>query len=254
MAAKKKTTTKSPKPPAWAAPVLSWIEEGSLTKAFPALQGVLQAVSDEQRRLSDARRTIYAGRAQALQVMARKRLEALRGAPAFSAAADAGEGFLIQGRVQDEKDGQGLAGVKVVAKDLDRKTDDVVGTAITDWEGRYAIGYRAEDFDDPDKRPEIYLEVYDADDKLLGRTPRSFVDKTTKVAVVSATVAGQTLTSAQDLKARLQAGKAADERRFELGARALGQTTAAAVSTARKEAASPAAATTSKKKSSRVRK
>lgn len=208
----------------WAEPLLSLLTgEKDFRQALPDVFNLLAKANEEKRRLEGERQAVYVGRAQALRSFAGKRLEALRAAPGHPPSEGPLEGFRIRGRILDEKDGQGLANVKIVAKDLDRKTDEVIGTAITDWEGRYSIAYRAEDFADPDRKPEIYLEVYDDEDKLLTRTSRSFIDKTAKDATLSATVSSRTLPQAQDLKARLSAGKALEIRRLELGTRALGQ-------------------------------
>lgn len=68
--------------------------------------------------------------------------------------------FLVQGQVLREGSDQPLAGVVVQAVDRDVRYDDLLGVAVTDAQGRYAIRFRAKDFrEGGEGQPEIVLQV-----------------------------------------------------------------------------------------------
>ena len=83
-----------------------------------------------------------------------------------------GRGFRIYGSVVSAKTGRGIPGLRVEAVDKDRIADDRLGAAFTDRGGRFEIRYDREDFQDLffDRKPDIYLNVYDKEGKLLHTT------------------------------------------------------------------------------------
>lgn len=81
--------------------------------------------------------------------------------------------YTLGGRIKNQNN-LPLAGLIVIAFDKDPKSsDDPLGTAITDAEGKYAIHFGKAEFQ---KRgvertgPDIYVRVYD-EDKFLGESP-----------------------------------------------------------------------------------
>jgi hypothetical protein len=73
------------------------------------------------------------------------------------------ERFQITGTVQEAETGRRLAKLVVRAFDRDLLSDDKVGVATTDEDGRFEIQYTSADFSDlRETRPDLYLRVYDA--------------------------------------------------------------------------------------------
>ncbi len=107
------------------------------------------------------------------------------------------DGFVVTGRIVDKATGRGLPGVEVRAFDLDRVHDDLVGTCRTDELGFYRVTYRAEDFQDRDVKPEMYIEVLDEDGSPIHTSRKSFVQKSGEVEVIDAEVAGEALSASR---------------------------------------------------------
>lgn len=69
----------------------------------------------------------------------------------------------ITGRVFVQETGEGLPAMHVKAVDKDLLFDDVLGTAITDRDGKYEITYDLKDFSELfEQGPDLYLVVRDA--------------------------------------------------------------------------------------------
>lgn len=69
--------------------------------------------------------------------------------------------FRISGRVYEEESGLGVPGLLIRAYDKDLLYDDLLGTAITDAEGRFELCYAESDFKELfDRQPDIYLSIY----------------------------------------------------------------------------------------------
>jgi len=74
----------------------------------------------------------------------------------------------VSGRVYESESGTGLSGLHVKAVDKDLLFDDVLGTAVTDANGRFEIVYDVRDFRELfEKTPDLYVVVRD---KLNQRT------------------------------------------------------------------------------------
>jgi class 3 adenylate cyclase len=86
-------------------------------------------------------------------------------------AADGVERFVLAGVVRERESGQPLAGLVVRAFDKDLLSDDYLGSATTDAEGRYEVRFTVEAFRDLFERsPDLYVRVYDAVGRELGST------------------------------------------------------------------------------------
>ncbi|HKJ43201.1 MAG TPA: hypothetical protein VKA27_13985 [Sunxiuqinia sp.] len=82
------------------------------------------------------------------------------------------KGFVIYGTVTKHKSKEPLSGLTVEALDKDLLFDDRLGAAKTDQQGNFKITYDKKDFMDLffDQRPDIYLQVKDADGKIIHTT------------------------------------------------------------------------------------
>src|SRR5687768_15249127 len=79
--------------------------------------------------------------------------------------------FKITGRILEKESGLGVASLQVRAYDKDMIYDDLLGTAITDGEGRFELEYTERDFQELfEQQPDIYLEVYAPPRRLLADT------------------------------------------------------------------------------------
>lgn len=96
--------------------------------------------------------------------------------------------FVVAGRLLDKETGAPLVGVKLVVHDLDRKKDDKITEAYTDSAGYYRVEYSAKDLNDPDKKPEIYIEVMDEHQEVVYKSPRSFIEKSGEVQEINVTL------------------------------------------------------------------
>jgi class 3 adenylate cyclase len=98
-------------------------------------------------------------------------LEVPAAPPARPLAADAAEGFVLSGRVRERESGRPLAGLVVRAFDKDLMSDDYLGSAMTDAEGRYEVRFTVEAFRDLfERHPDLYIRVFDATGRELGTT------------------------------------------------------------------------------------
>jgi hypothetical protein len=69
----------------------------------------------------------------------------------------------ITGRVSVQETGEGLSGLHVKGVDKDLLFDDVLGTAVTDSDGRFEITYEKKDFAELfETAPDLYVVVRDA--------------------------------------------------------------------------------------------
>jgi hypothetical protein len=81
--------------------------------------------------------------------------------------------FTVSGRVCEEESGLGVSGMIVKAYDKDLLFDDVLGSALTDEEGRFSLSYSRREFADLfESRPDIYLVVYASPDRRLVDTKK----------------------------------------------------------------------------------
>lgn len=69
--------------------------------------------------------------------------------------------FKITGRIVEKESGLGVRGLRVRAYDKDLLYDDLLGTALTDDDGRFEMQYTERDFRELfECRPDIYLSIY----------------------------------------------------------------------------------------------
>ncbi len=79
--------------------------------------------------------------------------------------------FVVAGVVRELESGRPLAGLVVRGFDKDLLSDDYLGSATTDAEGRYEISFGVEAFRDLfERRPDLYVRVFDAAGQLLHST------------------------------------------------------------------------------------
>jgi hypothetical protein len=79
--------------------------------------------------------------------------------------------FKIIGRVQEAESGVGLPGLEVRAYDQDVGLDDLLGSVVTDAEGRFTIEYEEKDFQELfDEQPDVFLTVRAQDGRVLYTT------------------------------------------------------------------------------------
>lgn len=79
--------------------------------------------------------------------------------------------FKLLGRVVDTATHKGVGGLRVEAWDTDPVADDLVGSAVTDAEGRFEIEFATSYFGEVflDRRPDLYFKVF-ADGELISST------------------------------------------------------------------------------------
>jgi class 3 adenylate cyclase len=83
-------------------------------------------------------------------------------APAAPAQPGSGR-FVLSGVVRERESGRPLAGLVVRAFDKDLMSDDYLGSATTDGEGRYEVRFTADAFRDLfERHPDLFVRVYDA--------------------------------------------------------------------------------------------
>ncbi|MCZ8121746.1 MAG: C25 family cysteine peptidase [Microcystis sp. LE18-22.4A] len=69
--------------------------------------------------------------------------------------------FKITGRIREKESGLGVRGLMVRAYDKDLLYDDLLGTALTNEEGRFEMVYSEKDFRELfECKPDIYLSIY----------------------------------------------------------------------------------------------
>ncbi len=88
-------------------------------------------------------------------------------------------GYRVDGVITDEVSGQPIPGLRVRAYDKDFFREQLLGDGHTDETGRYEIRFDRDDFTGPllriERHPDIFLTVYDAEDRLVHTTRDSIV-------------------------------------------------------------------------------
>jgi predicted flap endonuclease-1-like 5' DNA nuclease len=72
--------------------------------------------------------------------------------------------YQIWGKVLEKESGKGVPNITVKAFDKDFRTDDALGSCVTDKNGRFIIKYSEKDFRDLvifDRKPDLYLTLHD---------------------------------------------------------------------------------------------
>ena len=88
-------------------------------------------------------------------------------------------GYRVDGVITDEASGKPIPGLRVRAYDKDFFREQLLGDGHTDDTGRYEIRFDRDDFTGPliriERHPDIFLTVYDAEDRLIHTTRDSIV-------------------------------------------------------------------------------
>ena len=73
------------------------------------------------------------------------------------------DSYRIDGQVLNRATRQGFVGVRVEAWDKDLVFNDLLGSAITDGEGRFQIAFKESDFQDifGDDDPDLFFRVFE---------------------------------------------------------------------------------------------
>lgn len=88
------------------------------------------------------------------------------------------------GTVVEEDSGRPIAGLHVRAFDKDLLFDDKLGVAVTDAKGSFRIDYTQLDFSSifgTETSPELYIRIYDVNDKKLLYTSEKSIRKNVQV-------------------------------------------------------------------------
>ncbi len=179
------------------------------------LQNISAQLRAEQEKAEQQRLERLKERAEALERAVAQRQQRLEGIAEIrgNEVRRAAEGrFVAAGRIVDRDIGAGLPNVRVRAFDLDRKYDDLLRITRTDELGYYRIEYSETDFDELDKKPEMYIEVLDEEDRVLYTSSKSFIHKAGEVEVINVQLDGTMLPTSRALG---EAVTLARERRIE---------------------------------------
>ena len=83
--------------------------------------------------------------------------------------------YKITGQIREKESGLPVRGLKIRAYDKDLLWDDLLGTAMSDQEGKFEMDYSSKEFHElREAQPEISLIVYAPPRRLLLRTDKSF--------------------------------------------------------------------------------
>src|SRR5215212_7834650 len=87
--------------------------------------------------------------------------------------------YSLEGVITDEESGKPIPGLTVRAHDRDFFRNQLLGDGYTDDNGRYEIRFQREDLTGPiiklERHPDLFVHIYDADDRLLYSSERSVV-------------------------------------------------------------------------------
>jgi uncharacterized protein YciI len=126
-----------------------------LGPAITELETAQEKVREQhQTRLEDQRKKLLAQQRWDEDVVERRKEEA---------TAPEKDKFVVAGRIVDKESGLGLPRVIIQVWDHDttRPKDDPLGRVLTDEFGYFRQIYAAKEFEDPDKKAELYLTVED---------------------------------------------------------------------------------------------
>ena len=72
------------------------------------------------------------------------------------------QNFTINGRVIDSQTSQGISNLRVEAWDKDLIFDDLVGSAVTDEQGRFSLSFTSGYFSEIffDRRPDLFFKIF----------------------------------------------------------------------------------------------
>ena len=103
------------------------------------------------------------------------------------------DAWVVQGKVVDEESKQGMGKVIVSLYDKDLFFDDVLGTTITDDEGKFEITYRTEAFRDLfEAKPDLYVKVLDATGKTLYCSRKPLRPEASHIETFNIAISGET--------------------------------------------------------------
>lgn len=177
-----------------------------LSAALPEAQAVSAArtlVSSAQQRITDMSREQEARQqtlVKAIEEDLNVQIARLKATDTRPIPQPQKDHYIVFGRVTDRKSGLGLPNVVLRIFDLDRKQDDLLGSAQTDDDGYYRLEYPAQAIaDERDRKAEIYIQVLDETGAIVHQTPRSFFEKAGPVHELDIVIDGAKLPANMEL-------------------------------------------------------
>ena len=112
------------------------------------------------------------------------------------------DSWIVRGRVTNEKK-QGVSGLTIRLYDKEHVFDNVLGTTLTDDNGKFKLTYQTEEFKDlSEKKPEVYLRVTGKRRKILYTSDKAVRFKAGREEVFNITITSGSVGEESDKKTR----------------------------------------------------
>ena len=112
------------------------------------------------------------------------------------------DSWIVRGRVTDEKK-RGVGGLTIRLYDKEHVFDNVLGTTLTDDNGKFKLTYQTEEFKElSEKKPEVYLRVAGKRRKILNTSDKAVRFKAGREEVFNITITSGSVGEESDKKTR----------------------------------------------------